>query len=523
MMNTIPSLQWLLSGLLVMLLLGSQRAAGQTPGTAKADSVAKAKPVAKVKNKAPDPVAACPDCLPDTPVTCDTALKTVTLDFNCRCFDKDAISTLNGLKQGDTYRLRIVNINLLLYKVALGVRDTTIATALPFPTLASGSLSDLTGLTAGLTALSTTAKAPVKVGGQEAFVLAKKAKPLTDKQKAKQQLDAYAKKLQGNVNKLTALNEKLNAALLLYSKKLTNSYLEYRYLNSLPATERASVADINAAATELAAIRTELNTLRGEAAADNQAYLDNTAKFQKVIADDTDLKKEDDAAKATYKQFTEDLTKIEASIAADNVQKLLKSLTDAVNNSCLQYVSLPQQFTQQNAKLRINITPRSPDYSVPEYHTQLVFPIDRQFFWGISSGLFVSRLYSAAYSAKPNTSGTSYTLVEENPGRFEFGPSAMLRGGYVLSKGPVPLGLQLGFGPALSVGTKVRPRLLAGGGFSFGDLHKVLLDGGVAIGYVDRLSAAYDLTTGYTTAPDNAVVSVLRANFYVGLHYLFTK
>lgn len=314
--------------------------------------------------------------------------------------------------------------------------------------------------------------------------------------------------------------------LLYYGTRLANTRLDYPYLASL-RPPLPTPADIGAALRMLSALRRRLTLLRQRAGVANAAYTQATtpAAAAKTIADDAGLKVGNEQAVALYKQLAGDLTKVEASVAADKVQALLKALTDAANNSVLEYLSLPMQFTQEQTRLGIHIEPRGTDNTLQAYHTQLVYPIDRRFYWGISTGLFVSHLYSEAYSAKAQTSGTTttYTLVPEDPGKVEFGTSAMLRGGVMLGHGAMPAGLQFGFGPALAVGTKVRPRLLVGGGLSVGDLHKVLLDGGLALGYVDRLSAAYNVPGSYATAPDNAVVSTLKASFYVGLHYLFTK
>lgn len=109
------------------LLLGSMSAVGQK---------LKSKPKPKLLWAARDTYQQ------DVKIECDS-VPVITLDFDCRCFEKGALEELNKLKVGDLYRVRILHINPLLYKISVGAKDTSTTAALPFPTFATLGLSTL--------------------------------------------------------------------------------------------------------------------------------------------------------------------------------------------------------------------------------------------------------------------------------------------------------------------------------------------------------------------------------------------
>ena len=498
----------------VLLLLMGRPAAGQD-----------APPDTSLQSKQPIPAVEEKNlcCLPtDTPVR--DRVTTITLDFACRCFEKATLDTLNHLLPGQLYRLRIVHINPLLYKITMGVRDTAALAPLPFPTYGSLGISDLAGLAAGLTA---TAVAPPKVDKatqKKMNEIGLSFPNFSDKIEADKLLAKRSGEIQNQISSLASYTKELDSSLLKYNKLVSKSYLDYTatYVPSLP-----SAAEFEAAVEKFGELREKLATLRQAVDKSNAAYVIDFTPLRAAIATDSDLKKKSSLIDTTYQHFSATLTKVLAGTSAEGVQTLLVALTNAANNSSLQYVSLPQQFTKDQSRLRIDIVPRSSTYAVGEFHTQLVYPLSNKHFWGVSTGFFISQLTSEAYSTSAQTSagGTpTYRLVAEDPGKFEYGLSAMVRYGYFLGSNPSSVGVQAGFGPALAVGTKVRPRLLLGAGLVAGRAHKLLVDGGLALGYVDRLSRAFDPTSAYATAPpDNPVVSTLKTSFYFGLHYLFTR
>lgn len=473
----------------------------------------------------PAPVSKEPaNCLPPTPVELEP-ITTITLDFDCRCFEKSSLDVLNRLRPGQLYRLRILHINPLLYKITLGVRDTTTQAPLNFPTYATLGASDLAGLAAGLAPVAVALAPATEEAKTEKSrpTKAKKGEPGTQSA-AQKVLDDYRPALRKHIEALASLAQRVEATLLKYGNMAVLAQLDYTatHTPTLPTP-----ADVAQALAELAAERQELAQLRQQAELANAEYAGVAAALRTTIDADDDLKQQRSRIDTTYQQFSATLTKVLASTAGEGVQALLKSLTNAANASALQYVSLPQQFTSDQSKLRIDIVPRGTDATAGEFHTQLIYPLTSRQFWGVSTGFFASRLGSEAYSARPTTlagGATTYRLVAEDPGKFEYGLSAMVRYGTFLGPRSSAVGVHLGFGPALAVSNKVRPRLLLGGGLVAGRTHKLLADAGLALGYVDRLSRAYDLSTDYPTAPpDNPVVSTLKASFYFGLHYLFTR
>ena len=119
-------------------------------------------------------------------------------------------------------------------------------------------------------------------------------------------------------------------------------------------------------------------------------------------------------------------------LTPDNFEKLIASLKNVLNNKERKYTSLPQEFTRDKAFLKINIGPRDTSTNLPSYYTELHFPLNSYTFFGVSSDLYLSGLYSDGYSVKDSVdidTVHNYSLVRENSEKMEFGLAALIHFG----------------------------------------------------------------------------------------------
>ena len=82
-------------------------------------------------------------------------------------------------------------------------------------------------------------------------------------------------------------------------------------------------------------------------------------------------------------------------------------------------------------------------------------------------------------------------------------------------------GRHFSVGTGLSIEKSPKPRLLIGGGLSYGKKHNFTFDLGLIAGYTDTKSKVIDLNTVYTEKPSNITVTKLKAGAFVSFGYMF--
>lgn len=460
----------------------------------------------------------------------------VNLDFRSKRFTHVPAS----LERGDYYRLLIRCINPALYKISIGAVDTSSTKAMPPPTYAGTGLADLTTLASSVSALGGILGSGVTA--DKAFKSAKIREDTVDfdtafypelfdkkvvrpkrddsSEEAKRLLDAYLTELEAYQSQLGSIKDSVQAILL------AADYYTLRARLEKGSSKPASVKTLEKLDTRLRNVRARVFALEAKSrqAADNYTTL--SAPYKALINETPGLKAKNEKALAASQELAKGIEAAKGSVSAENTRTLLDGLVNVINSSPHYYLSLPIQLTKDQTQLKINITPRDEKLAVQSYSTKLLFPLQLKNFWGVSTGFYGSWLRNDAYSTRillnPRGDTAAYEIVKERPGRAEFGVSAMLRYGRQLSSGSFPVAIHGGFGPALSIADKVRPRLMVGGGVAFGRRHKLLLDGGLIGGYVDRKSQVFD-TNPVPTKPDKITVSRLDVQGYIGLHYLFQQ
>ncbi|MBD2716721.1 hypothetical protein KBK19_16875 [Microvirga sp. STR05] len=460
----------------------------------------------------------------------------VDLDFRRKLFT----SIPRGLKRGDFYRISIRCFNPSLYKISTGVSDTSSSKALPPPGFGSLGLTELTTLAASVSALgsilgpaASTTKASemrdialfykYRISLEEtAWSKAKASNPkkqyAIDTTKAGQIINTYISTLSEHASELSAIKDTLQTIVLTADNYNLESKLQ-EGAGGRPTAE--SLRDLN---RRLQSARNRILTLSTETKQAAANFTTLSTPYQKVIANNASLKARSERASTAAQELDKGIEAAKSSVSAENTRTLLDGLVNVINSSQQYYLSLPIQLTKDQSHLKISLIPRDDKLLLQPYSTKLLFPLNTDQFWGVSTGFYGSWLRNDAYSTRtlldsPQDTTAEYQIVQERPGRAEFGVSAMLRYGRQLTSS---VAIHGGFGPALSISDKVRPRLMVGGGLAFGNRHKFLLDGGLIGGYVDRKSQVFT-TDRVLAKPDKITVSRLDVQGYFGLHYLFLQ
>lgn len=185
---------------------------------------------------------------------------------------------------------------------------------------------------------------------------------------------------------------------------------------------------------------------------------------------------------------------------------------------------MPLQFTKEQAIVDITIEPRDlATYKIQTFKTSITFPASKLSYAGVGASFYTSKLYDEVYSLEgfaSNDSVTHYRAREESVTKREVGMAALLRVGTRFEKCEW-LGIHGSIGPGISIGDKVKPRVLAGGGLAIGTKHCFSLDVGAIAGYVERLSTIYNSDKVLTVKPENVTVSKLKADLFLSLGYLY--
>ncbi|UII33604.1 hypothetical protein LVD17_07200 [Fulvivirga ulvae] len=181
----------------------------------------------------------------------------------------------------------------------------------------------------------------------------------------------------------------------------------------------------------------------------------------------------------------------------------------------------PFQLNGEQAKLIYTIEPRDKKYNLQSYSSEILFPGKTKTFFTVGMAFYGATLSDEAYSISTETAvdGTiTHQLVNEDLSKIEMGMAALLRGGKRLEN--KNLSLQFAFGPGVSITNKMRPRFLIGGGFSYGNKHRVAVDTGLIIGEVNRLSQQVR-KGGVNKSTSQLTVSDLKVGGFLSLGYHF--
>lgn len=446
------------------------------------------------------------------------AQRMVTIDFLDTA--KDPVINVNNIKQGDYYRIKIKNINQNLFKVSLTSADTVLSQPQQTPTFGKVGLDELSKVIAGISPLTTTVT-------QEASwqALTETLSSSSDKMLLIHPTSFVSKAVKDTINiELERLsNAKLSVEWLaaridslklqvyklkLYSLRLANRDTTFDFTNALKAVEN---------------IRDSISALTADLTKKKKSYEAFSGNNKAAIEKDTELSSADGDVKKAYDKLLTALSELQTSVSADKTYELLSQLVFIENNIKNTYISLPIQFMGEQSKVQLSITPRDEKYNLQSYYTQIVFPQNIKPYTVVGLSFYGSNLHDKAYSTIKtmiNDSTASYSFKEEDLTKAEVGVAALLRFGTKF-KNSDKFGIHGSIGAGVSLSNKIKPRVLFGGGFSYGKKHMFAVDLGGILGYVDRLSSAIDLSQAYLEKPETITVSKLRIGVFASIGYVY--
>lgn len=441
----------------------------------------------------------------------------ITITYDLKNKALIAPDSLQKLKPGDWYIVKITDINQILYKVSVNHADSTISKEIPMPTFGSFPLDALGVLIGNISPQATTINRATKSADHKIFVVS------TEKINVGEEMDKYKAELEKYLQELRRIKTEID-----------NAQLDvYKYVLNQEKNEPAASAgsDYETTLSNLIKLRSDIHAVQKDILTKQKAYLAYSEDIQDAIEAlpsgpvKDNLKKTDAEIKASFTQLLTACAEAQATVAADKVKELLAALIHTENNKNKTYTSLPLQFTKEQATVDIVIEPRKPEYMLQTYKASLTFPIERKKYFGAGISFYGSTLHDDAYSLEGfavNDSVSHYRIHEEKSTKAEIGMAALFRFGTKFGKSEV-VGVHGSIGPGIAISDKVKPRLLTGGGLSFGSKHMFTVDLGFIFGYVDRLTSAYagDLTTELTIKPEKVTVSKLSMGGFLSVGYLF--
>lgn len=428
--------------------------------------------------------------------------KIVEIDFNGReifnncCINK--ISIPKKLKTGDFYQVRIKNINQNLFLININNADTVLSTKSKTPTFADINLS-LPTMDA-----SETQKASIEgirgIFKELSIIFLKNNQSIID----------FNKNVFDVFNDIDLLKGKINKV-----------RLKSNLLNGITTTT-PNDSDFEKYALEFNDIFERLKKLNAAAALTYKNYLKQTEKYRDLISGDDKYKEADNTIRSNFAEIQKNIGTLRESISADKTFDYLFTLVTISNNSKGDYYSLPLQFSGEQTRLLVSITPRDAKYNLQSYSTQIIFPLVPQKYNVTGISYYCSRLTDEEYSIEKPTD-TTYRYSFHSGTEGEGGLAASYRAGIKLPNCHW-LGFHASIGAGMSISKKIRPRILLGGGVSFGKKHMLAVDCGFIFGYVDRKNSTLDFTKTYSEKqrPEPIIVSQLERSCYLSVGYLFS-
>lgn len=418
------------------------------------------------------------------------------------------------LKKGDCFVVEIKNINLNLYNVTINSQDQNKSTAveLPLPGTSTLNFDNLNKLTSNFnTTISSTKKDSIKKSDKELASL-KFIKIKTFENTDKPCDDSKAK--------LDQLSQKIKQLYTIYDNKKTDLYIHR--LKKLSISNDQDEYNCYEELENIKTIRNDLNELNlslNQIMIEYEICINTLSKEAKENATFKEYDKNFKAISAELVKLSEEFRK---QISAEEVEKLLSSIINLTSNTT--FVSTPLQFTKEQTKLTVEITPKAANSTLQKYtYGPYIFPTDYENYWTVGTSLYYGFGFkNERYSSIGTTTAgvTTYTLVEEPQESGELGIAALLRCGKKFSNLNL-IGYHFTLGTGLSIEKNPRPRLLGGIGLSFGNTHNITIDIGALAGYVDVKSNAVNTSDLFTEKPTNLTVTKLKFGGFLSVGYMY--
>jgi hypothetical protein len=418
--------------------------------------------------------------------------KTIKLPTTCK--------EIKNIKKNGYY-IEIININLNMFKVFLTSVDTILSKPQQTPAFGNFNLDAISKIVAGISPISTPA-------------LKAQLNPV--------ETNKYVKNTMQNYEDTIALTKFVIERLAEHIDSLKLKVYMFK-LNSLKldSLQNKYNFDIDSALSYVRELRDSISHLKIMIIINKARYEGFVNSNLIEIAKDLSLVARDKLNKESYNNLLITMTDALTSISADKTNELLSPIVFIKNNKDNAYLSLPFQFLGEQAKIKISIVPRDEKYNLQSYYTQIVFPQKVKNYIVVGLSFYGSNLCDSAYSTIESQAKDSiYIKKEENVSKRELGIAALLHFGTKFGY-KCKLGAHFSLGAGISISDKIKPRFLGGGGFSCGEKHKLVIDGGLIVGYVNRRSSNTKLSQEYSKAPENITISTIDFGYFASIGYVY--
>ena len=459
----------------------------------------------------------CTGCGQSNPVkSCEkNEMQDIDIDFECR----SAVLLPKKMKEGAFYRIRVKNINTNIYNIIINSKDTITTKPLTdTPLFKDINLDALIKLTAGFIESVNANEKQIAVSDTTYKVATTPTKkieiPVDYKKKLEGRLYTIKSSLKISLKALIEFKKSYDVEKMklyvyrLKKQSIKNDFIPdgFDYKEALKTFESLR-ADLIKQAEDLDSIDTNFKK-----DISNQKYKD-VLKIESI-------KESIASINGTIAEINTKIIAFQEQTNAENVEKLLRSILYYTN--CRDYTSLPIQFNKEQAIVSIQFVPKDSTSGLQtEKMAPFYFPVKTSEYWSIGSSLYYAfNLANQSFSTIATSDASNnktYKVVQEQDLKSEFGIATTLRYGGKFNE---YLGAHLSFGPGVSIEKNTKPRLLFGGGFSYGKKHSLALDLGFIAGYVDVKTNSLDLSITYPEAPQTSITKIDFGG-YLSIGYLY--
>lgn len=459
-------------------------------------------------------------------------LHTIFLDFGSLVNQNtEVLKVPEKISVGEYYRLQIDNINLNMFKVSVNAIDTVLSKKQETPAFGNLKLDDLAKIGSNIISSSGLIANSSEFQTYEAES-AKGNNILREDEKLKNlkllKNDLILERMAAEVRNQTPIQSTLSIIknhieelkLKIFSHRLGAENQPYKidYNFDAGVNEKFDFKQSYIAlVAQVGSAKQALKVANGDLDAYQNFYKINKDKIDK----NADYKEKDLLIKEVYSKQISALSEVVTTFTADNIIAIFSPLVSLDQNSCAVYRSLPFYYGGEQAKVRISITPRDESKLSQKYTSTIVFPGVIRTYVTAGISFYAATLYDESYIVNPLNEGgvKKFQIEREDPNKMEIGAAMLLKGGRKFGcKDFIGWHGQLGVG--MSIASKTKPRVLFGGGLTFGRKHMLTLDVGGIVGYSDRVNESA-LKSTYDEVPTNVIYSKLKVGFFGGLGYIY--
>jgi hypothetical protein len=254
----------------------------------------------------------------------------------------------------------------------------------------------------------------------------------------------------------------------------------------------------------------------------NNAIQEVYSAFEELISKSSPSNTDEETLKKLAINLNEKVQDVDYK---DISSKVIKIYDQSLSPNTFSVFSSPIYADADRIKFIVKIDPvEGLKYAQPSRKEKFDVVLDTYKRWKIdfSSGIFLTNLVSNTYTTKqdklPDSAEMGQRIVREDEGKWKIGLGVMMHGYYKAWPG-IGLGGNLG----IITNTNSLVQYLVGGSLILGNSQRIILNGGIALGYVNRLSSGLDENEFVQSASSISTKTVFKSGGYFGISYNLTR